>query len=134
MDEKNVVTTDSTEEMVYYSDKAPILTRKVCVFFLLVALVMAGLTAYQLYKTDKVKEEHAYVSAALISLQEEHLMLKYGVFPADVGLGALRDAWIDNPCYETTIAYCDGLTRVIEALEDADNPYKQNLQLNCVTV
>ena len=134
MTENMVPTNDSTEEMASYSGANVTLTRKVLAILILMSVVMGCLLIYQNVQKHKMMEEHAYVSAVMISLQEEHLVLKYGLLPSQVGLSQLRDAWIDNPCYETTVAYCDGLTRVIEELEKSPEPTKDNYLKGLVTV
>ena len=41
-------------------------------------------------------------------------------------LGDLRDAWIDNPCYETANTYTDALSEVIDKLEQKTTPQKKD--------
>ena len=70
----------------------------------------------QLKQKYELEKEEAYVLSVLINAQEDHLRLKYGVEPEDVGLGELRDVWAYKPCKETAQAYSDALQMVIDVL------------------
>ena len=77
----------------------------------------------QVNKLNELKVQEAYAICSLIDAQEDHLLLKYQVLPEHVGLGTLRDAWKDNPCYETSITYSDALDKVIKQLEENQKPF-----------
>lgn len=123
--DKNFVTANEPDiEMQDTSGTVKTVSAKhVCIFLLAVILMMAALMVQQ-YQTTKVMEEHAYTAAALICLQEEHLLLKYGLIPSQVGLSDLRDAWINTPCYETANMYTDALANVIKRIEEQTSPQK----------
>lgn len=98
--------------------------KHIIAFLLLIIVMMSGLMLLQNQKA-KLKEHEAYVLSVLIDLQEDHLFLKYGVRPNEIGLEDLRSEWVDNPCYETAINYSDALSLVIESFEgskDSEEP------------
>lgn len=123
--DKNLVAANEPDNMMQDNSGTvkTVSAKHVCIF-LVVVILMMGVLMVQQYQHTKIKEEHAYASAALICLQEEHLLLKYGLIPSQVGLGDLRDAWIDNPCYETANTYTDALSEVIDKLEQKTTPQK----------
>lgn len=82
-----------------------------------IILLMGALTMYQNNELNKLKVYDAYLTCSLIDAQEDHLLLKYGLFPKDVGLGELEEAWEENPCEETSKAYSEALSHVIDQLE-----------------
>lgn len=100
--------------------------RRFLTFFIISMLICAILIVgylHQQKQLNDLKIQEAYTICNLIDSQEEHLLLKYHVLPEHVGLGTLRDAWKDNPCYDTCITYSDALGDVIEQLENNQKPF-----------
>lgn len=82
-------------------------------------------------------EKEAYLLSAIITEYESILFLKYHTTPNFIGLREYRDAWIDNPCYETTLAYYNKLSETVEQLENGtfpDNSYDVYLSKKILTV
>ena len=121
--DKNFIAANEPDNMMQDSSGTvkTVTAKHVCIFLLVVILMMSVLMVQQ-NQYAKVKEDHAYASAVLICLQEEHLLIKYGLIPSQVGLSDLREAWIDNPCYETANTYTDALSEVIDKLEQKTTP------------
>lgn len=81
---------------------------------LLVVLLCIQLNQQKNY--SNLVEHRAYVLSSGIDLMEDNLLFKYGLFPQDIGLNDLRDNWIDDPCYETSILYYQALKEVLAYL------------------
>ena len=90
---------------------------KLWIFLLVAIIVMQSVLLITEVQLGKKEEEKAYVTAVIIDLLEDQLLLKHGAFPDDVGLAEVRDAWIDNPSEETAEAYYQSLKSVLESLE-----------------
>ena len=103
-----------------------VLDRKILIFLAIsiaISIFMGISYLKQVNKLNELKVQEAYTICSLIDAQEDHLLLKYQVLPEHVGLGTLRDAWKDNPCYETSITYSDALYKVIKQLEENQKPF-----------
>lgn len=83
--------------------------------FIMITVFMA-LLMWQNNQKNKLEKQEAYLISVMINLQEENLLLEYGFLPRDVGLGEIRSAWVENPCYETARAYSDALKVVLDYL------------------
>ena len=83
--------------------------------FIMITVFMA-LLMWQNNQKNKLEKKEAYLVSVMINLQEENLLLEYGFLPRDVGLGEIRSAWVENPCYETARAYSDALKVVLDYL------------------
>ncbi len=113
-------------EPVDHAYKGLVADRKFLIFFVIsmvVCFFMVGSYINQQKKLCELQIQEAYMTCSLIDAQEEHLLLKYQLLPEQVGLGELRNAWKDNPCYETSHAYSDALTLVIDALRKNETPF-----------
>lgn len=123
MDEKNFANEGElgNQEGFGRMEKSVSLTSKHVVVFLLIIIAFMAVYMGQLKQKYELEKEEAYVLSVLINAQENHLRLKYGVEPEDVGLGELRDAWAYNPNQETAQAYSDALQMVIDILNE-DKP------------
>ena len=120
MDEKNFANEGNlgNQEDFGRMDKGVSLNSKHVVVFLLIIIAFMAVYMGQLKQKCDLEKKEAYVLSVLINAQEDHLRLKYGAEPEDVGLGELRDAWAYNPCKETAQAYSDALQMVIEILSE----------------
>ena len=118
MDEKNFAIEGGLGKQNGYGrmEKVVSLNSKHVVVFLLIIIAFMAVYMGQLKQKYELEKEEAYVLSVLINAQEDHLRLKYGVEPKDVGLGDLRDAWAYKPCKETAQAYSDALQMVIDVL------------------
>lgn len=85
------------------------------VMFIMITVFMA-LLMWQNNQKNELEKQEAYLVSVMINLQEENLLLEYGFLPRDVGLGEIRSAWVENPCYETAHAYSDALEAVLDYL------------------
>lgn len=123
MDEKNFANEGElgNQEGFGRMEKSVSLTSKHVVVFLLFIIAFMAVYMGQLKQKYELEKEEAYVLSVLINAQENHLRLKYGAEPEDVGLGELRDAWAYNPNKETAQAYSDALQMVIDILSE-DKP------------
>lgn len=100
--------------------------RRFLTFFIIAMVICAFLAIGYLNQQKELYElqtHEAYLISSLIDSQENSLLLKYQLFPEQVGLGELRSAWKDNPCYETSHAYSDALSKVLEYLENGQTPF-----------
>lgn len=100
--------------------------RKFLTFFIIAMVISAFLAIGYLNQQKQLYElqtQEAYLISSLINSQEDSLLLKYKLFPEEVGLGELREAWKDNPCYKTSCAYSDALSKVLEYLEKGKTPF-----------
>ncbi len=120
MDEKNFASEGELGKQEGFSrmEKGVSLTSKHVVVFLLIIIVFMAMYMGQLKQKYELEKEEAYVLSVLINAQEDHLRLKFGATPEDVGLGELRDAWAYRPCKETAQAYSDALQMVIDVLSE----------------
>lgn len=89
---------------------------KFLVIMLTVITVFMALIMWQNNQKNELEKQEAYLVSVMINLQEENLLLEYGFLPSDVGLGEIRSAWVENPCYETAHAYSDALEAVLDYL------------------
>lgn len=94
----------------------------VVVCLILCCIMMVGILHTQ-YQISEQQEKELCLMAAIVDLWEDRLFLLYGKFPEEVGFGELKDAWIDNPCYDTLSPYYNALKEFFEAQEgDGDTP------------
>lgn len=107
---------------VAYSPKV-IPMNKFITGFLILMLIMGGIYHFQYRQYAKTLEQQAYVISTAILLYEENLVYGYGVLPEDVGLGDFREAWIDDPCYDTAFAYYEALQDLFEYFENDSPPH-----------
>lgn len=91
--------------------------------FIMITVFMA-LLMWQNNQKNKLEKQEAYLISVMINLQEENLLLEYGFLPRDVGLGEIRSAWVENPCYETARAYSDALKVVLDYLSGESKTYE----------
>ena len=84
---------------------------------LIISVVMMGIYIFQMHQYTQVIEDHAYTLSSGIMVYEDSLLIRYGVFPEEVGLGPYRDAWIDCPCLETALDYYNALSDYFEFLD-----------------
>lgn len=93
------------------------------IVMLVLMLIMSSIQVYQYREYGKALEKEAYVVSVAINLLEDNLMFKYGVLPEDLGFEKLRSAWIEDPCYETSMAYYNALNDALDFFEhDNDKP------------
>lgn len=120
MDEKNFASEGELGNQGGFGrmEKCVSLNSKHVVVFLLIIIAFMAVHMGQLKQKYELEKEEAYVLSVLINAQEDHLRLKYGAEPEDVGLGELRDAWAYNPNKETAQTYSDALQMVIDILSE----------------
>lgn len=89
---------------------------KFLIAMLIMITVFMALLMWQNNQKNELEKQEAYLVSVMINLQEENLLLEYGFLPRDVGLGEIRSAWVENPCYETAHTYSDALKAVLDYL------------------
>lgn len=67
-------------------------------------------------------EKEAYLLSVVVTEYEDVLLFKYSITPNQIGLGNYREAWINNPCYETILPYYTKLSEILELLEEGIFP------------
>jgi hypothetical protein len=117
------------ETQDYNVKKKTIRLSTAIIILLTMALLFCIITMHQKNVLNDINVQHAYTICSLIDSQEEHLFLKYHILPDQVGLGTLRDAWKENPCYETAITYSDALGAAIERLKTPLVPDESGIDL-----
>lgn len=91
---------------------------KLLIVILVAVIVMQSVLMYSNQREGELVEQNAYLTCVLINMKEDHLLLKYNVFPEQVGLADYKNAWIENPCAETAEAYNAALEQLLNYLED----------------
>lgn len=104
----------NTQTVIHFS--------KLRIVLAVLIIIMAAILLYQHHEYHEVVEHQAYVVSTAINVLEDRLLLKYGYLPKDVGLGELREAWINNPCYETSYSYYESLSDVLDYLDEGTVP------------
>ena len=102
-------------------------TMKQIVLALLLILAMLLGCFYIQHQIYEQETQEAYLMSVIVNLLEDRLLLEYGVLPRHVGLGDLRDAWIDNPCYETIKPYYQALDKLLNEFESGTNPFESTI-------
>lgn len=96
-------------------------------YWIVIAMLLAtiAINIFQMYQYKQYCQavtEEAYVVSVSINLLEDSLLFNYGIFPEEIGLGDLREAWISNPCYDTAMNYYQSLFEVYEHFEENAEP------------
>lgn len=102
-------------------------TMKQIVLGLLLIIAMLLGCFYMQHQIYEQETQEAYLMSVVVNLLEDRLLLEYGVLPRHVGLGNLRSAWIDNPCYETIKPYYQALDKLLNELENGKNPFESTI-------
>lgn len=97
----------------------------VVIVILSVMLITSIIQIYQYKQYSNIVEQKAYMLSVTINLLEDNLMMKYGAFPQEIGFEKLRSAWIDNPCYETALAYYEALSSFFEYYDNYLEPAQE---------
>lgn len=130
MDNKKMCTEPECENVEYYSaeeEENSIFTKRVSlekfvIGLLILIIVFMAMFMWQHDQNRKLETEEAYLISMMINLQEDNLLLGYGLFPSDVGLEKLQSTWINNPCYDTAYEYSEALGIVLEELSGGKVP------------
>ena len=94
-----------------------------CHLFLALLIVAALIVClFQQNSLAKVKEEEAYLLSLVVSEYEDILFFKYQILPEHIGLGEYKNAWTNNPCYDTIFPYYEKLSEAVNQLENGDLP------------
>lgn len=106
-------------------------------FFTALALILLIACMFQQKILADQTEKEAYLLSVVVTEYEDILLFKYGTTPNHIGLGEYRDAWINNPCYETIFPYYTKLSEVVDMLEEGifpDEPTNDGITGEMLTV
>ena len=91
-------------------------------FLVLLIVVSLAICMFQQNSLAKAKEKEAYLVSLVVTEYEDILLFKYQMLPEHIGLGEYREAWVNNPCYDTIFPYYEKLSEAVEQLENGTSP------------